>query len=60
MGRRYALDDPQLQDVIEQRAAETAAGWPALDQEQRQQLARLLADPPRPARARTDGRLRAA
>jgi len=60
MGRRYALDDPRLQDEIEQRAAETAAGWPAPDQEKRQQLARLLADPPRPARRRPDDRRRAA
>lgn len=48
----YRLDDPELDRVMRDLAAETAAGWPERTEEQRAQLAPLLAPPAKPAKTR--------
>ncbi|MEU8157971.1 hypothetical protein AB0B94_30330 [Micromonospora sp. NPDC048986] len=46
---RYSLDDPALLVALRAEAKEGAASWPAPDEEQLANLARLLA-PPKVAR----------
>ncbi|MFY1686405.1 hypothetical protein [Plantactinospora sp. WMMB782] len=48
----YRLDDPALDQAMRTLAAETAAGWPAPSEEQRAELAPLLAPPVEPVKVR--------
>lgn len=46
----YRSDDPELDRVMRDLAAETAAAWPPVSEEQRAELAPLLAPPATPAK----------
>lgn len=65
MARRYQLDDPTLQDALDELAERDTADWPAPDADQEAQLRRLLAPPAatttaKPTRQRTTPHRRAA